>query len=65
MNDANICKRQEMKTITKKEWQQLPSGYKSIMHGERYMLTYDNGTCLAPVNVKGMKKPSKKIHRHY
>jgi len=51
-----------MITITKKEWQDKPKDYKSVINGQRYvMMMTDKGTALVPVYVKGMRSAVKKI----
>ena len=50
-----------METITKKEWNNKPKDYKSIIKGQRYMLKWTNsGTSLVPVKVIGMREPPKR-----
>ncbi len=43
------------KTITKKEWQDTSSDYKSVIDGVKYKMFLDpqKGSILAPVEVKG------------
>ena len=52
-----------MKQITAEEWRKKPNDYKSIIDGERRILTYVEGvgTCLVPVEVIGLRKPNKKV----
>lgn len=42
----------DMKTITKKEWIKKNKDYKSIINGQKYILTMtDKGTALVPVEL--------------
>lgn len=44
-----------MRTITKKEWVETHKDFRSVINGQRYVMMYDNGTCLVPVKVEGLK----------
>ena len=37
--------------ITSKEWEKRQKDHKSIIDGKKYILVYDNGTCLKPVEI--------------
>jgi hypothetical protein len=46
-----------MKTITRKQWREMPKDYKSIIDGQKYIMELtNNGTCLIPVKVKEFSK---------
>lgn len=49
-----------MKRVSKAEWEQLPKGYKTIIHGQRYRLARDDerGTVLVPVEVVDDNEPA-------
>ena len=50
-----------MKTISRKQWINTHSDYKSISGGQRKILIMtDKGTTLVPVHVKGMRPLRKK-----
>jgi hypothetical protein len=37
--------------VTREKWKKTHKDYKSIIKGQKYMLVYDNGTCLKPVKI--------------
>jgi len=52
-----------MKQITAEEWRNKHKDFKSIIDGQRHILTLVEGvgTCLIPVEVIGLRKPNKKV----
>lgn len=57
---AKRAKPQKVKTITAKQWRNTPKDYKSVIDGQRMILTLTKkGTSLVPVKVKGMRQLKK------
>lgn len=56
--NKRIKKGDNMKVITKKEWQETPKGYKAVINNQKYILANEGekGTALIPIILKNTDK---------